>query len=331
MTERVYNLYKKHGIFMMITVMMLLLIVTPVTANDSVIIVDPGNITQIGDSTTINLTLDNAPNGLSGYNLNVSLENTSLAEIVDVSFPYWASNMSTHGALPAGSGLLLKASDVNYLVEPGAGNTTLATLTIKGLHPGTTRIILSDTNLDDDNGSDIPHWVWNGVLGVDYTPVILNITPASGYNNGSVNFMIDGSWMFGAAVNLIKGDSYTTAYNLSYVSDTQIYGTFNLTGLDEGTWNVYVSNPDIKNATLTDGFTIFSSLSPVNGVMPTDPNEDGKYEDLNGNEQADYADVNIFFVSYSWIEGNEPPEVFDFNNNGRLDMADIVVLFDSIS
>ncbi|ADN35709.1 peptidase C1A papain [Methanolacinia petrolearia DSM 11571] len=317
---------------MITTVMMLLLIVTPVIATNATVFIDCGNISEIGDSTTIYLTLDNAPQGLSGYNLNVSLDNTSIAEITGVSFPDWAANMSTHGALPAGSGLLIKASDVNYLVEPGATSITLATLTLKGLRPGSTEITMANANFDDDNGSDIPHYVSTGTLSVDYTPAIFNITPDSGYNNGSVNFMLNGSWlMSGASVNLTRGDSSIPAVNLSYVSETQIDGIFDINGLDEGRWNVTVTNPDGKKATLTDGFTIIMSMAPVNGVMPTDPNGDGIYEDLNGNAQADYADVNIFFVSYSWIEGNEPEDAFDFNNNGRLDMADIVVLFDSIS
>jgi hypothetical protein len=63
---------------------------------------------------------------------------------------------------------MVKASDVNHLVETGAANITLATITVRGLSPGETGLVLSRTNVDDDNGFDIPHTLMNGNLTVDY-------------------------------------------------------------------------------------------------------------------------------------------------------------------
>ena len=56
----------------------------------------------------------------------------------------------------------MKASDVNSLVETGATNIELANITVQGLVPGQTELLISRTNFDDDAGYDIPHVTVNG-------------------------------------------------------------------------------------------------------------------------------------------------------------------------
>ena len=100
----------------------------------------------------------------------------------------------------------------------------------------------------------------------------------------------------------------------------------------DGTRVVYVDdrgmNPHIYMTTITAG----PQLVMVQGVakMPTDPNQDGLYEDLNGNGHLDFNDVVIFFNQMDWIAGNEPVAAFDFNHNGRIDFNDIVMLFNQL-
>ena len=64
--------------------------------------------------------------------------------------------------------------------------------------------------------------------------------------------------------------------------------------------------------------------------MPTDPDGDGLYEDVNGNGRIDFADVTLFFNQMSWIAANEPVSAFDFNGNGRIDFADVTWLFNHL-
>jgi chitinase len=61
--------------------------------------------------------------------------------------------------------------------------------------------------------------------------------------------------------------------------------------------------------------------------LPTDPDKDGLYEDLNGNGRLDFADVTLFFGQMDWIAANEPVAAFDMNGNGRIDFNDIVMVF----
>jgi parallel beta-helix repeat protein len=63
---------------------------------------------------------------------------------------------------------------------------------------------------------------------------------------------------------------------------------------------------------------------------PTDPDGDGIYEDLNGNDRLDFADVVLYFNQITWIAANEPIAAFDLNHNNRIDFADIVALFNEI-
>jgi PKD repeat protein len=64
--------------------------------------------------------------------------------------------------------------------------------------------------------------------------------------------------------------------------------------------------------------------------LPTDPDNDGIYEDLNANDRLDFADVVLYFNQITWIAANEPIVAFDLNGNGRIDFADIVALFNEI-
>jgi PKD repeat protein len=134
----------------------------------AIVSISSGYLDHPGEETTLNLTLNTAPQGLSGYNVNLSMGNTTVAQITSVSFPLWASSMNTTSPLPATRNVMVKASDVNRLVETGAANITLATITVKGLSPGGTSLVLSNANVDDDNGYDIPHTLANGNLTVGY-------------------------------------------------------------------------------------------------------------------------------------------------------------------
>ena len=69
---------------------------------------------------------------------------------------------------------------------------------------------------------------------------------------------------------------------------------------------------------------------PPNIQAPTDPDGDGKFEDLNGNNRQDFADVVLYFNQMTWIATNQPVSLFDFNNNGRIDFADVVSLFNDL-
>ena len=73
-------------------------------------------------------------------------------------------------------------------------------------------------------------------------------------------------------------------------------------------------------------------IQPLPGMsaLPTDPDSDGIYEDLNGNGRKDFDDVVLFFDQLDWIAANEPVSAFDPNGNSRADFDDIVRIFEEL-
>jgi PKD repeat protein len=61
---------------------------------------------------------------------------------------------------------------------------------------------------------------------------------------------------------------------------------------------------------------------------PTDPDNDGLYEDLNGNGQVDFDDIVTLFESAGDPAVQDNSDRYDFNGNGRFDFDDIVTLFE---
>ncbi len=85
--------------------------------------------------------------------------------------------------------------------------------------------------------------------------------------------------------------------------------------------------------------TFNTSITPLPSIillpcidcrLPTDPDNDSLYEDINGNGRKDFNDVVIFFENLEWVAANEPAASFDFNSNGRIDFADVVKLFEEL-
>lgn len=66
------------------------------------------------------------------------------------------------------------------------------------------------------------------------------------------------------------------------------------------------------------------------GPVPTDPDGDGRYEDMNGNGRMDLQDPTVFFTYFSWLQSQGYVFAFDFNENGNLDLSDVQALFKEI-
>ncbi|NLX49627.1 MAG: hypothetical protein GXY82_07145 [Methanospirillum sp.] len=66
---------------------------------------------------------------------------------------------------------------------------------------------------------------------------------------------------------------------------------------------------------------------PGGSGLPRDTDADGKYDDVNGNGGADFADIVLYFNLISYIAVKSPLEAYDYNGNGRIDFADVTWLF----
>jgi hypothetical protein len=71
-------------------------------------------------------------------------------------------------------------------------------------------------------------------------------------------------------------------------------------------------------------------LSVGGGSAPTDPDGDGRYEDVDGDGAATYNDVVSLFEEFDGDAVGTDAWAYDYNGNGRLDHGDIVALFESL-
>ena len=79
-----------------------------------------------------------------------------------------------------------------------------------------------------------------------------------------------------------------------------------------------------------------SIVPPPAPMIPTDPNGDGLYEDVNGDHLYNYYDVIDFFTYLWWItnsygpitdDTNEYQPFFDFDRNGVVNYMDVITLY----
>ncbi|QSZ68037.1 hypothetical protein RJ40_11295 [Methanofollis aquaemaris] len=111
---------------------------------------DPGNV-PVGGSIEIPITLEGAENGLSGYNLTVTLSDPACAEISAVSFPAWAP-LHRGGAVPAGA-TWIEGVDLGDRAEGNGTSVALGTITLRGIRGGPTDLVIAPVRVQDDTGT----------------------------------------------------------------------------------------------------------------------------------------------------------------------------------
>ncbi|KQC03987.1 MAG: hypothetical protein APR53_04235 [Methanoculleus sp. SDB] len=122
-------------------------IVSGVSANQITIdseAVDPD------DTVIITFTLDEAPNGLLACIYTVSLDTPGIVNITAINFPVWAELKQSDFISPAQS-VRIKFGDLSFPVDngPGASHVPLGSITVVGLRPGTSAVILM---IEEPNG-----------------------------------------------------------------------------------------------------------------------------------------------------------------------------------
>jgi peptidoglycan/xylan/chitin deacetylase (PgdA/CDA1 family) len=97
----------------------------------------------------------------------------------------------------------------------------------------------------------------------------------------------------------------------------------------------YVERGDLKVITpseLYDRRVGRRTPEPVVGsAPPTDPDGDGRYEDVNGNGRTDFDDVVALFENRRSDAVTDHADAYDFNENDRIDFDDIVALFEELT
>ncbi|MFW6436984.1 MAG: glycoside hydrolase family 11 protein [Halococcoides sp.] len=93
------------------------------------------------------------------------------------------------------------------------------------------------------------------------------------------------------------------------------------------------SDPTTTETTTTDEPETTTTDEPEGPDWPegaTDPDDDGLYEDLSGNEKVDFPDVNTLFQNADSAEVEDNVEFYDFDDDGSVDLQDVLALFDMV-
>ena len=114
--------------------------------------------------------------------------------------------------------------------------------------------------------------------------------------------------------------------------------TFTLRGDNTGTTDleVEIDRMDDEAGTAIDanartGLLVAGPPTVTGGAAPTDPDGDGRYEDLNGNGRLDYEDIEILFDNLDSDSVTMNESAYDFNENGQIDFDDVVDLYEAVN
>lgn len=104
-------------------------------------------------TTTVGVVLTSAPDGLSGYYLDLSVGNADVARIESASYPDQFGLTSEPEIGSDGATVTLEAADMEGAIEPGAADVTLATVAVAGAASGEVELTAEPRQFDADDGS----------------------------------------------------------------------------------------------------------------------------------------------------------------------------------
>ncbi len=140
-----------------------------------------------GSSQQFQLVLSNVPEGLSGANISITLEDPATGTITAITPPSWAG-LNRTSVIPAASAWV-ESVDIGQSIQPGATNVPMGTFTIQGDTPGESGIALVMLELDAENGAALTSEVVNGRITVtSQLNANFNAAPLSGTAPLSVQF-----------------------------------------------------------------------------------------------------------------------------------------------
>ena len=157
---------KTRSIFSLIAIVLAVSLLTGTVSAAKVTLSDV-KVNGPGEQATVHLILDEAPDGLAGYGVNISFD-PGIVKIVKVDFPSWALLKIAKG-IDEDNELLLIATDPKNNVRSGAKNIELATITIEGLNKGST--YLHREKFDDHKEQHMTLTLSDGSFTVGDVPV----------------------------------------------------------------------------------------------------------------------------------------------------------------
>ncbi len=147
---------------------------TDTAGNETSVAVADATVDADGE-TGVRVSLSEAPEGLAGFELTLSLGPLGVSEVTGAAYPDTYGLTTDPAVGPDGRTITVEAVDLDGVVEPGASNVTLATVDVSGVMPGTTSLEVVDARIDADGGAPLDPALDAGVVRVEKAD-----TPATG-------------------------------------------------------------------------------------------------------------------------------------------------------
>ncbi len=141
------------------------------------------------------------------------------------------------------------------------------TLEESGIFDAYFESVMPDDGCPGDNLDSLNFGVAPGA-----TPIIIEFSPESGANSGSVTIeIVGGNFREGLTARLKLSDSTSlVAHSITYIDDSKVFASFNLADVLPGGYVIEVTNPDQQEAASVTSFQVVEIPSPWQGFA--DPN-----------------------------------------------------------
>lgn len=117
----------------------------------------------LGETATLPIVLSDAPKGLAGLDIVVTLSKPGVASIIGAELAEFG--LTSVDQISA-TEVRFRAVDIAGIVGVGAVDATLVTLTVHGDKKGTTDVLINVLRLDDEDGNPISPAVLTGTVSV---------------------------------------------------------------------------------------------------------------------------------------------------------------------
>jgi hypothetical protein len=120
----------------------------------------------VGETATAKIRLSSVPNGLAGFDITVTTGNN--VEIVNASLNN-KLRLPRANITDNGKRAVLRGVDLEKKIQSGAGQVTLATVTVRGTSSGEASLEVTVGQIDDDDGSKISPTIDNATVKIGQT------------------------------------------------------------------------------------------------------------------------------------------------------------------
>lgn len=306
--------------------------------------------TDVGNSTSVGVTMSEAPDGLAGYNVVLSVKNDSVATItdaeIDEKFALSEVNVSDNGTTMM---VNLRAVDIKENIQEGATNISLADVEIEGQTAGETDLEVQEIRqIDDDTGAAIDVDTNSGQITVEKADngngnttmnldvaldrehvtagdetkakVILSEAPegVAGFN---ITIDVDGEEVTIAAAS--AGDEFALSVADSDANAAMIRGVDLNRNVEAGAENVTLGEVHIRSATNTDG-TAEINIADIDVL---ENNKAGTIPVSVSGATLEVHDVEPVVYDRVPTDIDADGLYADINGDGELTQKDVTVLF----